>query len=1017
MSSTSNQSGGNSWTDEPNRFYPYASHDIDVVPRHRQADSHNRNVASLLASIGAFAHQIPKANTPGENPGDYTIEELNRFDRVCNNGMTMDDYMRFHSELFDEPTRETTAILHLNVLEIEEPNVPNFTQFEDIILSTFSSTGKVVLFLIVPSQSTIDAFCTTAVAYDEVKDILKALLKLLSNACGKAFTVNLRLRIPDGFHPDPLFMALFLVAIIQQRGKYHLITPRQILEYKLWMIGGDIIQVHDTYLGQLSIPSITRFSHPFQVPIPDYCEYKLFEKKGWHVLDVDGDGHCGYYSLFLGLRNVGIDQFHINTADLSIREGRPLWQDQVIALRERLKAGSDELLEEVFPKGSPNRSLEWWGLELGKYTDEERDALSDSFLIPNCRTQSRYFSKSFRTNKAMHQYHVDPYWSCLVASYVFRVRVVLITRLTSPKENDTNEAPSVVYSYNTRIFEFKSDFESSKDNYVPITSCAKCLRINDVNFHSKPTIELLYTTGFKRKGKGGEDDSHFLFLRRIFWTKIRPNLSISETQLCNYVPVLAQGTRTEVEQPSGCIENAEESAPMDLDNEQVTVRNAVDTPDHPDATNNEDPLVDVEAVATAVVEALAPMDLDNEPESVTMTEKVDTSEHSTDHADVPVDVETVVFEEVPEVQTGVASHQPKSTGKTLLPAKRKKGPTVGGKNQDKRATKKKQNTKLQKNAVLQKSVSKQAPTSPEQDSENQSQLANTPESPNDVMYDRRSGRFFTARFNNKLKRYLNKKCVEDISTIDPELLQDARNNPDTWISPPIGDPWDDPPPQCITTKVKCLYEQLDNHYCITYCVASALFYCGFTEEARELAQQAPDLAKLHMKTQVESLRSFMGNLVPPIGGPTVYGKRVAGNKKMKRPITWTDLFSDITPYPTLVIPAKKTSGRMTHAFCVVDDLIFDSSATHALKLQMESVNWIFQDEPVDIFMALRFNKKVSPMGHKVRWTYTREVTYNWSKEKVKRHKNIHRHVTAVPNTCYDVEYAFMQHFKRMEITP
>jgi hypothetical protein len=200
-------------------------------------------------------------------------------------------------------------------------------------------------------------------------------------------------------------------------------------------------------------------------------------------------------------------------------------------------------------------------------------------------------------------------------------------------------------------------------------------------------------------------------------------------------------------------------------------------------------------------------------------------------------------------------------------------------------------------------------------------------------------------------------------------------------------------------------------------VARALFYCGFTEEARELAKQAPDLAKLNMKTQVESLRSFMGNLVPPIGGPTVYGKRVAGNKKMKRPITWTDLFSDITPYPTLVIPAKKTSGRMTHAFCVVDDLIFDSSATHALKLQMESVNWIFQDEPVDIFMALRFNKKVSPTGHKVRWTYTREVTYNWSKEKVKRHKNIHKHVTVVPNTCYDVEYAFMQHFKRMEITP
>jgi len=39
---------------------------------------------------------------------------------------------------------------------------------------------------------------------------------------------------------------------------------------------------------------------------------------------------------------------------------------------------------------------------------------------------------------------------------------------------------------------------------------------------------------------------------------------------------------------------------------------------------------------------------------------------------------------------------------------------------------------------------------------------------------------------------LNKTYVSDISTIDPQLLEDARKHPDTWVSPPLGDPWDDP---------------------------------------------------------------------------------------------------------------------------------------------------------------------------------------------------------------------------------
>ncbi len=153
-------------------------------------------------------------------------------------------------------------------------------------------------------------------------------------------------------------MFLFLVFTIQQRGQYRLISPSQILNYKLWTLR-EFIEMHDTYLGQLPKESITMYSHPYQTPRVEGEKFDLLEKKGWYVMDVLGDGNCGYYALFLGLQNAGKNDFHINTSEETPRTAKSRWQNQVITLRQRLKAGSDNLLKNVFPTGSPNRSQEW----------------------------------------------------------------------------------------------------------------------------------------------------------------------------------------------------------------------------------------------------------------------------------------------------------------------------------------------------------------------------------------------------------------------------------------------------------------------------------------------------------------------------------------------------------------------------------------------------------------------------------------------------------------------------------
>ena len=78
-------------------------------------------------------------------------------------------------------------------------------------------------------------------------------------------------------------------------------------------------------------------------------------------------------------------------------------------------------------------------------------------------------------------------------------------------------------------------------------------------------------------------------------------------------------------------------------------------------------------------------------------------------------------------------------------------------------------------------------------------------------------------------------------------------------------------------------------------------------------------------------------------------------------MSWVELIDNETIYPTLVIPIG-ADGSINHAFCVVDDLIFDSTQTHALKLTMKSIEWIcgemgVADSPYAVYRFCNSNQK------------------------------------------------------------
>jgi len=67
--------------------------------------------------------------------------------------------------------------------------------------------------------------------------------------------------------------------------------------------------------------------HPFVVSVSDDTEEfkEDLDKNGWIVLDVDGNGNCGFYCFILGLENHNNYSYSVNKKTLPMTKNKP-WQ-------------------------------------------------------------------------------------------------------------------------------------------------------------------------------------------------------------------------------------------------------------------------------------------------------------------------------------------------------------------------------------------------------------------------------------------------------------------------------------------------------------------------------------------------------------------------------------------------------------------------------------------------------------------------------------------------------------------
>ena len=141
-----------------------------------------------------------------------------------------------------------------------------------------------------------------------------------------------------------------------------------------------------------------------------------------------------------------------------------------------------------------------------------------------------------------------------------------------------------------------------------------------------------------------------------------------------------------------------------------------------------------------------------------------------------------------------------------------------------------------------------------------------------MKWDPSTGTFLTSFYDPMINGFSTQAEVQNVDQYDNYLVRAAIETPNLWVGCSVGDPGDDDPPEHLRTNIKTLYRQHNQHYCLSYSLASALFYCGFKEAASILATQARIFSSMHLDESLKQLRELMLNLVPVIGKPLLFPK-------------------------------------------------------------------------------------------------------------------------------------------------
>ena len=210
-----------------------------------------------------------------------------------------------------------------------------------------------------------------------------------------SITIRQRLQTSPSFPHNPTVFAFILATTLHAHANY--------------------LDLNSDTLVIQQIPFLTKIN-------PKEDNPEEVQALGWSIIDVNGDGNCGYYSIILGLENLGITTYSPNvhsTYHQSMDRSMP-WQFSIMNLRRQMKTTSLSLVESIF--SDANAHLPWRDKICPLLSDVPH--LSDEFLCDNL-TQSWYFDWSLSNKQDLNQYQLSAFWGYIVAASLLRKRFIV----------------------------------------------------------------------------------------------------------------------------------------------------------------------------------------------------------------------------------------------------------------------------------------------------------------------------------------------------------------------------------------------------------------------------------------------------------------------------------------------------------------------------------------------------------------------------------------------------------------
>jgi hypothetical protein len=1084
-------------------LYVYLT-ESNTVPSYE--DLYKRNLSQLLAS---FALVGQKLLTEDSFPlALFTKKDISSVVRICQNQARPEDIKLL---MFSPITARTKSsiILHIAAHDttLEAMNVTKFVpSYEQIvIIHNFAPSKWITLLVLLKDNSTGDKSRNVECFFNELSDrdpietfLVQLSLKLSEIFPNLTFRFQERIAIPNDFEADPAILAFVLAVTLHRRGQYLSISDKWIMQYKFQALL-TFLPVHDRWLAKFDLRRAKDLKYPF-IYDQEYKELlpsnKVFEDNldnlktfGWKVLDVEGDGHCGYYSILLGLENIGKFNYTPRQHSSDPLKNLNMWRAKVIKLRQDLQKHSRKLISQKYLGKTFGELPDWWdfvGVD-DPFTDKGKLSLSNEFV------QAKWKTKNYFTNSLPDNLQFSVNWAPIVVASLFNVRVIIISRETKivPKpdktavENGTSgnvntatvgidrtvedtvdvvmegstlqladmmedqsngtananvaatvgidrtdgahwvdtvnmgidgsklantmdettdgspladtveettdtsklagtvDVESTPYGWCTHTVEVINPFDSDEPHIKrQFSEGIHCMSVEELK--KKPTIEMLHTWGFPDTGVV----PHYQFLFRILHDNIpypsvehKPSLAaiLSQKNIrdnpirkktpseeraiskimdeCNRIE-LANMKKRKGQKPKTAVQPEEKVTKVEKKKKgkkpshtMVEAKKKGKKPSHTMMETKEKGT----AAAVQPEETPAKMSTKSKDEAQVQQKKKRKKQALKEAEEAVEELTAASVTTELEVPTAkVDTHSNNVVKEAVVTAADSEDGTEPTRSQKARRVEelgKMFDSLYYKESLKHANVRKG--------------------NANQMMYDPIKRTYFIRYYDYDSQKFTPREPAGQLSKFDKKLVRHAKEFEGAWIGNTPGAPGDhdNPPPKHLVTKIKGL-PQGNNPYCFTYSLASALLYCGFPLAGKLLPGQAIIFSEHCFDRAVEQLVGLMVNIAPTIARPTIFGKRT--RRGFVRSLSWNDVFSKLTPYPTLIIPVLP-DGSSPHAICVVDDLIFDSITTNALKLCEDSLNWIFNDSETKINFALRFETKESPKGMKVEGKYERPI--------------------------------------------